>query len=56
MKLTDQPGRFFAIFIFAPLLIFKGCNYKDNVLVSLGLLLLFWDLYWIINYPPLMKD
>ncbi len=52
MKLTDQPGRIFAIFIFAPLLIYKGYIYNDYILILLGILLFIWDLYWILNYPP----
>ena len=43
---TDQIGRYFAIFIFAPILIFKGINLNDNLLLILGIALFFWDLYW----------
>jgi hypothetical protein len=56
MKLTDQPGRLFAILIFAPLLIYKGSVFKDNILIILGIVLFLWDLYWIVNYPPLTQD
>ena len=52
MNLTDQPGRIFAIFIFAPFLIYKGYIYKDCTLILLGTLLFIWDLYWILNHPP----
>ena len=52
MNFTDQPGRIFAIFIFAPLLIYKGYIYNDYILILLGILLFIWDLYWILNYPP----
>ena len=55
MILTDQPGRVFAILIFSPFLIYKGYVYNDQYLLFLGLLLFFWDLYWIINYPPKEK-
>ena len=50
--ITDQPGRIFAIFIFAPLLIYKGGKYNDKCLILLGVLLFIWDLFWVIHYPP----
>ena len=49
---TDQIGRYFAIFIFAPILIFKGINLNDNLLLILGIALFFWDLYWILFRKP----
>ena len=52
MKINDQPGRYFAILIFAPFLIYKSCLYNDKSLLFLGILLFTWDLYWIINNPP----
>ena len=39
MKITDQPGRIFAVFVFGPLLILKGINFKDNLLILLGILI-----------------
>ena len=45
---TEQIGRYFAIFIFAPILIFKGIIKSDNLLLILGLSLFIWDLYWIL--------
>ncbi len=52
MKITDQPGRVFAILIFSPLLIYKGIIYEDIILILFGILLFLWDLYWVMNYPP----
>ena len=49
--ITDQPGRIFAVFVFGPLLILKGLNYKDYLLLFLGLLITLYDLYWLIKYP-----
>jgi hypothetical protein len=49
---TDQPGRYFAIFVFAPILIFKGVYSSDYLLLILGLALFFWDLYWILFKKP----
>lgn len=51
--LTDQPGRLFAIIVFAPCLIYKGVVYNDTVLLVLGFLLLVWDLYWLIFKEPI---
>ena len=36
-------GRIFAIFIFGPLLIYKGKYYKDFLLILFGILLILWD-------------
>ena len=49
---TDQPGRYFAILVFAPILIFKGVYNSDYLLLILGLALFFWDLYWILFKKP----
>ena len=56
MKITDQPGRIFAVFIFGPILIIKGKKYNDNLLIFLGLLIIFYDLYWLINKPSNVID
>jgi len=52
MIITDQPGRLLAIFVFAPLLFFKGYKYKDYFILSFSILLFLWDFYWIINHNP----
>jgi len=49
---TDQIGRYFAIFIFAPILIYKGIVNCDYILLILGVALFFWDLYWILFRKP----
>lgn len=49
--ITDQPGRIFAVFVFGPLLFLKGLNYNDYILIFLGLLITFYDLFWLIKYP-----
>ena len=36
-------GRLFAVLIFAPLLLYKGLEYDDNVLIILAVMLLLWD-------------
>ena len=56
MIISDQPGRFLAVFVFAPFIIYKGNIYKDNYLIMFGILLFCWDLYWIINHPPKKID
>lgn len=52
LHLTDQPGRVFAVVIFGPLLIYKGYKYKDIILIALGLVLILWDLYWLVFKDP----
>ena len=53
MKISDRPGRFFAIFIFSPLLMICALTVKDyNIytcltLVILSIGLFFYELYWI---------
>ena len=49
--ITDQPGRIFAVFVFGPILFLKGLNYKDLLLIFLGLLITLYDLFWLIYYP-----
>ena len=51
MKITDQPGRLFAVIVFAPLLICKGFGYNDIILLILGILIFIYDLFWLIYYP-----
>ena len=51
MVITDQPGRIFAVFILGPLLILKGINFKDKLIIILGILIIIYDLFWLINYP-----
>jgi hypothetical protein len=51
MKITDQPGRLFAVIVFAPLLICKGFGYNDIILIILGILIFIYDLFWLIYYP-----
>ena len=49
---TDQIGRYFAVFIFAPLLLQKGYIHDDILLLILGILLFVWDLYWLLFREP----
>jgi hypothetical protein len=50
--ITDQPGRVLAVFVFGPILIYKGWTYNDIFLVAFGLLLIVWDLYWLVYKSP----
>lgn len=54
--ITDQPGRVLAVFVFGPLLIYKGFVYKDEFLYFFGVLLILWDLYWIMYQKPKRKE
>jgi len=52
-KLTDRPGRYFAIFIFAPTLLYCGITVRphyisiSNILVFLSILLFVYEMFWI---------
>ena len=52
-KLTDRPGRYFAIFIFAPTLLYCGITVRphyssiSNVLILLSILLFVYEMFWI---------
>ncbi len=49
MKVTDQPGRLFAIFIFGPYLIYKGFEINDLFLILVGITFIFYELFWILS-------
>ena len=62
MIITDQPGRFIAIFILSPLLLISGILLlkTDNVkikstiawiLIIISIIFFFYELFWILNYP-----
>ena len=53
--MTDQPGRMLAVFFFGPILVFKGVRYNDYFIVTFGLLLIVWDLFWLMFREPLKK-
>lgn len=50
--ITDQPGRVLAVFVFGPILIYKGRKYDDGFLLFFGVLLILWDLYWLLFKEP----
>ena len=53
MKICDRPGRYFAIIIFAPSLLFISYRINnefkvESIILSIfGLLLFFYELFWI---------
>ena len=49
---NDQPGRFLACFLFAPIIGFKGVDNNDWFLVLFAIMLFTWDLYWIMFKKP----
>ena len=49
---TDQPIRYIAVFVVAPLLFYKGYIYKDPLLISIAAGLFGWDLYSILYRSP----
>jgi hypothetical protein len=54
--ITDQPGRVLAVFVFGPLIIYKGFVYKDAFLYFFGVLLILWDLFWVLDHKPKQKE
>tara|TARA_B100000902_G_C27302521_1_gene913640 strand:- start:1997 stop:2218 length:222 start_codon:yes stop_codon:yes gene_type:complete len=52
-KITDRPGRYFAILIFSPLLIYCGITVRENhinisnILIFLAILLFVYEMFWI---------
>ena len=53
-KITDQPGRVLAVFVFGPIILWKGMHtYKyDWFLIIFAILLILWDLWWLCQKPP----
>lgn len=51
--LTDQPGRWAAVCVFSPWLMYRGCVHGDPGIAAFALLLFSWDLYWLAYKPPL---
>ena len=52
MKISDQPGRFFAILLFGPFLIYCGYKYEDFLLFFLGIIFIIYELFWVIFFDP----
>ena len=50
--ITDRYGRLFAIYIFSPILLYKGAIYNDLLIVFLGILLIFYECFWICTSGP----
>ena len=50
--ISDQPGRILAVFVFAPILLFKGIKFRDLFIIVFAVLLFTWDLYWLIYKAP----
>ena len=53
MKITDRPGRYFAIIIFAPTQFYCGIVIREdylnisNILILLSILLFIYEIFWI---------
>jgi len=52
-KITDRPGRYFGVFIFAPVLFYcsiivrKNHEYVSNTLIFFSTLLFVYEMFWI---------
>ena len=51
-SLTDQPGRWAAVCVFAPWLLWRGAVHGDVGIAAFSVLLFSWDLYWLVVMPP----
>ena len=49
--ISEQPGRLLAVFVFAPLILYKGIMYSDWFLIAFAILLFAWDMYWLAFKP-----
>lgn len=59
MRITDQPGRYVAVFIVAPLLFYVAmCLEKHHettlarIVCLLACVFLLYEVFWIMCYPP----
>ena len=52
MHLTDQPGRWMAVLVFAPMLLWRGCLHRDPWIVAFAGLLFGWDALWLAFAAP----
>jgi hypothetical protein len=51
-KITEQPLRIAAVFIFAPILLLKGKKYHDHFLIISGILFIIIELFCIFYMEP----
>merc|ERR1711900_19685 len=49
---NDQPGRFLALCVFGPLLLWRGMIHEDLFVIGFGALLIIWDAFWILTAAP----
>lgn len=54
--LTDQPIRFVAVFILAPILLYRGFVHTDYFIILFAISLFIWDLYCILYKAPVQLD
>ena len=50
--LNDQPGRWLAVTVFAPILWWRGWLHGDAFIIGFSVLLFFWDAFWLVMLPP----
>lgn len=54
MIVTDQPGRIFAVIVFAPYIVYCGLVHRDTLLLVLGVALFLYEMFWLLSRPPKM--
>lgn len=53
---TDQPIRVLAVFVLAPILVYKGIGYGDWFIIAYGIALFAWDLFCILYKAPVQLE
>lgn len=54
MIVTDQPGRVFAVIVFAPYLVYRGLAHRDTLIIVFGVVLFLYEMFWLLSRPPKM--
>ena len=47
MRISEQPGRYFAVIVVGPVLIYKGIHYDDYLLLVFGIIFMIYEMLWI---------
>ena len=52
MNISEQPGRIFGTLFFGPFVIYCGYKYKEFLLLSLGIMFIIYEIFWILFFDP----
>ncbi len=56
MNFSEQPCRYIAIFFIAPYIIYCGYIYNNYILLSIGIIFFFYEIFWVAFYKPKTID